>query len=385
MRPSLRLGRIAGIPVGIHYTLLFALVLITWILAEGYFPSQHPDWSTQTYWATGLLSALLLFTSVLIHELAHSIVAVALGMRVEGITLFVFGGVSSIAREPKTARNEFLIAIVGPGASVLIAAVCWLVSQALGDGGVVASVFGYLAWVNVVLALFNLLPGFPLDGGRVLRSIVWSRTGSLQRATNAATTVGRWMGWLLIFLGVAQILYGNLLGGIWIAFIGWFLSTAAESARREVTFQETLKDMHVSDLMDTSPITVDPEMSVERLVDEYVLSRGVRSAPVCVGERLAGIATLTDVKRVPKDEWHLAKVANIMTREPLYSVTEEADLVQALGLMSDKRVHQLVVIDGDRLKGLLTRAHIVEYFNRLSELNAWDPRGGGSHRGSRRD
>lgn len=372
MKPSLHLGRIAGIPVGLHYTLLFALVLITWILAEGYYPDQYPDWSAQTCWAAGLLSALLLFTSVLLHELAHSIVAAALGMRVKGIILFVFGGVSNMAREPKTARNEFLIAIVGPGASILIAAVCWLVSKTPGTEGVVASVFGYLTLVNVVLAIFNLLPGFPLDGGRVLRSIVWSRTGSLQKATNAATTVGRWMGWLLIFLGVAQILYGNLLGGVWIAFIGWFLSAAAESARREVTFQETLKekDMHVSDLMDTNPITVDLEMSVEQLVDEYMLSRGVRSAPVCVGEHLAGIVTLTDVKRVPKDKRNLAKVANVMTKEPLYSVTAETDLVQALGLMADKRVHQLVVVDGERLEGLLTRAHIVEHFNRLSELEA---------------
>ncbi|MDO8750071.1 MAG: site-2 protease family protein, partial [Dehalococcoidia bacterium] len=231
MRPSFRLGRIAGVEIGVHYTWLFAFALIAWSLAAGFFPISFPGWSPVAYWATGVAAALLLFVSVLLHELAHSFVAKAKGLPVRGITLFIFGGVSNIGGEAAKAKDEFVIAIVGPLTSLVLAGFFWLLYSVLmntsrlwsGQGEPLAATLFYLSLINLMLAAFNLLPGFPLDGGRVLRSILWGTTGSLAKATRIAASVGQAFGWLLIAWGVYQVLGGNYLGGLWIAFIGWFL------------------------------------------------------------------------------------------------------------------------------------------------------------------
>ncbi|MFC1935904.1 site-2 protease family protein, partial [Chloroflexota bacterium] len=269
MRPSFRLGRIAGVEIGIHYTWLFAFVLITWTLADGFFPDSFPGWSWPVYWATGILSALFLFASVLIHELAHSLVAKGRGLPVQGITLFIFGGVSSIRAEAKAAKDEFLIAVVGPVTSLILAAVFGAMWLAVSDKNTpLTAILMYLALVNGLLGLFNLLPGFPLDGGRVVRAVLWGATGNLSKATNIAAGAGQVLALVFISWGVFQLLSGNVLGGLWIAFIGWFLNGAAESSRRQTAFQEALRGIAVSEVMDPDPETVGPETRVDVLVRE---------------------------------------------------------------------------------------------------------------------
>lgn len=232
MTGSFKIGRLLGIDVEAHYTWLFALVLITWSLAQGFFPTAYPAFDPITDWVLGFVSALLLFVSVLIHELSHSVVAMKRGFVVSGITLFIFGGVSKVTGEPRAPKDEFAVSAIGPLTSLVLAACFWLLGRVLGQAETPgAAVTRYLAFVNVALGVFNLVPGFPLDGGRVLRSLVWGATHNFRRATQVATIVGQVFGFLLIAWGMVQLLAGDLLGGIWTVFLGWFLNGAAETTR----------------------------------------------------------------------------------------------------------------------------------------------------------
>ena len=369
MKNSWRLMRVAGIDIGIHYTWILIFVLLSWSLAQGFFPQLYPGWDTITYWITGVLAALLLFGSVLIHELAHSLVARARGMTVTSITLFIFGGVSNLEEEPEKPKVELAMSIVGPLASLALAGIFWGLVQLVEDqqsppGGMLT----YLALVNAILAAFNLLPGFPLDGGRVLRSIIWDRTGSLVKATNIAATVGRFMGWALIAFGLFQIFAGNFIGGIWLAFIGWFLSSSADASRREITLREQLSGVRVRELMTTNPTGISPDTTVAELVSNVFRKQHGRAVPVCQNDQVLGIVTVTDVKELPQEKWGETEVREIMTREPLYSVTPEDDLDTALRLITKHDINQLVVTQGGRCAGLLSRAEILSHLQLSQEL-----------------
>ncbi|MFC2003346.1 site-2 protease family protein [Chloroflexota bacterium] len=367
MRSSFRLGRIAGIEIGIHYTWLLAFILIAWSLAQRFFPQTYPGWGLATYWVTGILAALLLFVSVLLHELAHSLVAQARGLAVRSITLFIFGGVSNIEEEAKRPRVEFTVAIVGPVTSLVLAGLFWgLLRVVQTPDSPLAAMLSYLALINALLAGFNILPGFPLDGGRVLRSILWGTTGNLTTATNIAATVGRFFGWGLIAFGVFQLLSGNILGGLWIAFIGWFLSSAADASRREITLREHLSGVPVKKIMDPNTETISPQTSVGEVVQNIFLQRCRRAVPVCQDDRLIGIVTLTDVKELPQHKWVQTSVEEIMSRQPLYSVTTEDDLNSAMRLIAQHDVNQVLVLHQGRLVGLLSRADIIRHLQ-LSE------------------
>ena len=277
MKASFRLGKIAGLEIGIHYTWLLAFALITWTLAEGFFPDAFPGWSLVTYWATGAISALLLFVCVLVHEMAHSLVARSRGLPVAGITLFIFGGVSTLSAGPRSAWEEFAIAVVGPLTSLVLAAVFGGAYLAVsGLDSPITAILAYLALINTMLGLFNLLPGFPLDGGRVLRAIIWGTTRSFYKATRIATGVGQIVAFLFIAWGVWQVLTGDVLSGLWIAFIGWFLNSAASDSRQETLVQETLRGVRVSEVMDHQPEVITPSMAVDVLVREYFMGRGKR-------------------------------------------------------------------------------------------------------------
>lgn len=369
MRASFSLGRIAGIRIGIHYTWLFAFALIAWTLAEGFYPEMFPGWSRLTYWITGVLSALLLFVSVLVHELAHSFVARARGLPVEGITLFIFGGVSNLRGEAERPLDEFAIAVVGPLLSLVLAAIFWFSRGAVEDTtGPVFATLTYLGLVNGLLAIFNIVPGFPLDGGRVLRSIIWGVTGSLRKATNTAALVGQLFGWLLIGYGVFQILQGSFLSGLWTAFIGWFLNSAADASRREVAVQEMFRDVRVRDVMRTDPPTVEPQASLDTLVRECFLRQGIRAAPVCSDSGLEGIVTVSDIKEVPESRWASTTAVEVMTRQPLHSVGPRDDLSRALALMAEHNINQVLVTEDGKLVGMLDRAHIIRYLQSIEEL-----------------
>ena len=277
MKASFSLGRIAGIEIGVHYSWLLAFALVAGTLAAGFFPAVYPGWSTPAYWITGIVAALLLFISVLVHELSHSFVARGRGLPVQGITLFIFGGVSNLRGEAQRAWDEFAIAIVGPLTSAVLAGIFWGLTFLIADqSSPLAATLSYLAIINALLAAFNLLPGFPLDGGRVLRSVLWGGTGSLVKATNISAMVGRVLGWGLIRWGVFRILQGDLLGGLWTAFIGWFLSSIADASRKEVVAQEIFQEVRVRDLMEPEPEAVKPGVMVDEIVTECFLRRGKR-------------------------------------------------------------------------------------------------------------
>jgi Zn-dependent protease/CBS domain-containing protein len=382
MKSSLRLFRIAGIDIGIHYTWIFIFVLISWSLAAGVFPAQHPGQSTAVYWGMGIITSLLLFVSVLLHELAHSLVAKSRGMQVSSITLFILGGVSNLEEEPEKPGIEFYMAIVGPLTSLVLGIICWLITMGLTGGYVsptqlfnggiftspVQAVIGYLAWINVLLAAFNLLPGFPLDGGRVLRSILWGSTGSLTKATNIAGRTGQVFGWALIGFGVFELLSGNFIGGLWIAFIGWFLNSSADASRKEITLRERLAHIKVKDLIGLEPRTIPPETTVAELVNHIFSQQHGRAIPVCRDDRLRGIVTVSDVKKIPQERWPTTTVEQIMTTSPLYTVSPEDNLNTVMKLISQHDINQVLVNRDGQCAGLLGRAEIIHHIQFTHEM-----------------
>lgn len=369
MKGSFRIARIAGIDIGIHYSWVLIFVLITWSLAASYFPSFNPGWDVWLYWVSALVTAILLFFSVLFHELAHSLVAKSRGVQVKSITLFLLGGVSNLESEPEKPGVEFGVAIVGPLSSVLLAGIFWAAGYFnLVPFGPGKAITGYLVVINIMLAAFNILPGFPLDGGRVLRSIIWGATNDLKKATNIATVVGQVFGWIMIAGGAFWAITNDLISGIWLVFIGWFLNSAAEASRRELELKSLWLNVRVSGVMNDRPETIQPGISIETLVNEVYVRRGLRAVPVAADGNLIGIVTLADIKKVPMDEWRNTPVSGVMTRQPLKTVKPEDNMSTAVKLMAEHGLDQLPVVVGDRLVGLLGRADIIRYVQIHHEL-----------------
>lgn len=373
MSGALTLGRVRGIPISVHYTWLFAFALIAWSLAAGFLPGNFPGWSPTTYWLVGAVGALGLFASVLLHELSHSFMALARGKEVKGITLFIFGGVSTIAEEADSPRDELLVSIVGPLTSLVLAGLAWLTHQALDPGNApLGAILSYLALVNLLVGLFNLAPGFPLDGGRVLRSAIWAATGSLRRATRIASYVGQAFGFLLIFWGISQLFGGDFLGGIWIAFIGWFLNSAAEATRTQQVVKESLAGVRVAQLMSPPPPLVDPRMTVRELVMEHLVRGGVRAVLVGAEGQVLGIASITDVKELEQEAWPTTPVGEIMTRAPLKTTSPRAGVAEALRVLAEHDLHQLPVVENGQLVGMLTRSDIMRFLQVREDLGIDD-------------
>ena len=369
MQSSLRIGKIAGITIYIHISWIIILVFLTLSLATDWFPQLYKGWSSSTYWIVGLLSALLLFVAVLLHELAHSLVARARGLPVNNITLFIFGGVSNIEEEPKSPGVEFQMAFVGPLVSLLIGIIAYLLDLAVRNGSPLDAILGYLAVSNILLGIFNLIPGFPLDGGRVLRSIIWKASGSLRKATRATTIVGQFIAYLFILWGIWQFFGGNILNGIWIGFIGWFLLNAAQSANAQVMLQTMFKGVTVEKVMNPSPAIVPANISLQRLIDEYFLPQGLRSAIVMQGDLLAGLITLGDIRHVPREEWSQTPVGHAMIPlEKLHVVSPEQNLNDVLPLMTGQDINQLPVVSNGIVEGVVTRAHILQVVRSRAEL-----------------
>ena len=368
MQGTLKLGTLAGIDIRVHYTWLFAFILIAWSLAQGYFPSADAGLGTGTYWLLGLVSALLLFGSVLVHELGHSLVAGARGLRVQSITLFIFGGVSSITREASTARDEFLVAVVGPVISLALAGLFWLFGQALPAGTAVAAVASYLAFTNLLLGAFNIVPGFPLDGGRVLRAILWGSTGNMPRATQIASYVGQAVAFGMIGWGVSRLLGGDVFGGLWTAFIGWFLNGGAETSRQQQTARAVLTGVPVTTVMEASPAFASPTLSVQAFVLEHTLRRGHRALPVVDAGRLVGLMSITDAKHLAHDAWPTTPIRQVMTSTALKTLAPDADLNVALELMVTSGINQLPVVQNGTLVGMLSRSDVMRYLHLGDEL-----------------
>ncbi len=368
-RQGISLGRVLRIPIVLDYSWFLIFALVAWTLASGYFPSEFKNWPTAEYWLVGITTAIVFFLSVLLHELGHSIVARHYGIPVSSIKLFVFGGVSQIETEPPSAKVEFLMAVVGPLVSFALAGVFAGLSVAFASVAPVLALAKYLAYINGVLGLFNLIPGFPLDGGRVFRAIVWGFTSNLSRATAIAANLGRFIGFLFILYGVYQVFTGNFINGLWIGFIGWFLESAAMSQVQQRRVHDLLAGRRVSQAMSTSYASIAPDTTIQTLVDQQVLGNGERSFVVQDGNGVAGLLTLHEIKGLPRTEWPmttasqamipLAKVKRIQPNEELWAAIEE---------MNHDGVNQLPVMTDGHIEGMLRRKDIISYLRNLQEL-----------------
>ncbi len=356
---SMRLFRIFGIDVGVHASWLVIFGLVSWSLAVGYFPTRISGLPAGEAWLMGVAASLLLFASVLVHELAHSLVARWRGLDARSITLFIFGGVSNLGSEAKRPSTEFLVAIVGPLTSLAIAGLAFVATAALGPDTRAGLVTGYLAAINALLAGFNLIPGFPLDGGRLLRAIVWNVTGSFRRGTEIAGRAGQLVAYGLMIWGFTRVLGGELFGGIWIVAIGWFLNSAASLSLQQVIVDQRLTGIRVHDVLRPDDTAIAPGESVAALIDEVVLPGNRRAVPVVDG-RLVGIVTLGDVRAVPPGRRATTTVAEIMGgRDGLVTVRPADTLLSALEALGRGDYEQVPVVDQGVLVGLLTRADIV--------------------------
>jgi Zn-dependent protease/CBS domain-containing protein len=363
MPGSLRIGKIAGIDIYIHVSWIIILVLLTVSLAIGWFPQLYPGQSTANYWIVSLIAALLLFVSVLLHELAHSLVARRRGLPVKNITLFIFGGVSNIEQEPKDPGIEFQVAVVGPLTSILIGVVCFLLQLPLrGTNSPLEEILYYLAVTNILLGVFNLIPAFPLDGGRVLRSIVWRLTGNMRQATRVASLTGQFIAYLFILLGIWLFFAGSILNGIWLGFIGWFLLSSAQSANSQVMLASVFNSVTVSEVMNPTPTTVPANISLQQLVDAYFLPGGLRFALVMQADQLVGLITLSDIRHIPREQWGQVTVSYAMIPlERLHVVSPQQTLSDVLPLMAGRDVNQLPVVQNGTPVGIVSRDAIVQY------------------------
>jgi len=385
MKNGLRIGRLFGINIYLDWSWLLIFLLVAWSLATQ-FALMHPAWGPELAWSVAIAAALLFFASVLAHELAHSIVAQAQGIPVRNITLFLFGGVANIQQEPRSPRGEFLLAIVGPLTSLAIGGFCLLAvslfaplsaDAALNPGLAFASLdplTTLLLWLgsaNIVLGIFNLLPGFPLDGGRVLRAILWGVTGNFRTATRWAAGVGQVLAWLLIFSGIAMIFgveipfFGTgLIGGLWLAFIGWFMSSAARQSYQQVVVHDMLEGVPAARLMRANVPAVSPGTSTSDLVHHYVMGTDERAFPVLDGDRLVGLVTLEDIRKVAREDWDTTSAAEIMTpADQLAVVQPQDDASAALDKLTERNVHQVPVISNGHLVGLVRSSDIMRWLN----------------------
>jgi Zn-dependent protease/CBS domain-containing protein len=368
---TIPIGRIFGISVDLDYSWFLIVCLLAWMLAVSYYPAEFRNWSTDEYWFMGIVTAVMLFVSVLIHELGHSVVAKRYGLSVPRITLFIFGGVSEIAAEPPSAAAEFWIAVTGPIVSFALAAFFWELEALLAWSQPLFALAKYLALLNFILGVFNLIPGFPLDGGRVLRAIIWRITGKYRRATTIAAVTGRFMGFLLIFLGVWQVLGGNLFGGLWTAFIGWFLESAAGSQLQQEVLKSLLGEHRVLDAMKRDFPQVSGDVTLQELVDKYILPAGVRYLVVNGASEGTGLVTLGSIRKVLRSDWGKTRASQVMVPlERLDSTRPDAVLWSALEKMGRDGVNQLPVVEGNGIVGVLSREDILHYLRVLQAFAA---------------
>ncbi|HTX35920.1 MAG TPA: site-2 protease family protein [Bryobacteraceae bacterium] len=365
--------KLFGFEVRVDASWLFIALLITWTLAVGYFPFKYRGLPAGDYWWMGVVSALGLFGSIVVHEFSHSLVAQRYGLPMKGITLFIFGGVAEMGEEPRNAKTEFLMAIAGPITSIVIGAIFYAIYQA-GEPvwpAPVAGVIGYLAWINWLLAAFNLIPAFPLDGGRVLRSALWHWNGNLTRATRVASSIGSGFGVVLILLGVWQLWEANFIAAIWWVMLGLFLRSAAQSSYRQLVIRQALEGEPVSHLMKTNPVTVSPDLSIEDLVEGYIYTKHFKMFPVVPAgsEKLAGCVTTSGVKRVPREEWTQHTVREVLQPcTPDNTISPDTDAVDALAQISKSGQSRLMVVDRDRLVGVIALKDLTGYLASKLEL-----------------
>jgi Zn-dependent protease len=390
MKNGFHLGKIFGIDIDIDWSWLLIFALVSWSLASS-FGHAHTEWTILMRWGLALVAALLFFTSILLHEMAHALAARAMKIPVRNITLFMFGGVSNIQKEPKSPFNEFVIAIVGPLTSVILGGVFLALGlgsfafndvalmdsvSALSQIGPMGTMFVWLGSVNILIALFNMLPGFPLDGGRIFRSLLWAVTNNLRSATRWASWTGQAVAWALIFAGISMmfgvyipILGVGVLNGIWIVFIGWFLQNAAIQSYRKIVVEDILGDVPVKQMMYTEVPMVNSGISVQSLIDNYIMQTDHRAFVVFEGDRMIGLVTIDDVRKVEAEDRTHTIIRSIMTpSEKLIVIAPEEEASDALQRLQSEEIRQLPVVTGDKIIGLLRRKDIVRWLELQSHF-----------------
>lgn len=367
---SIRLARVFGISIELDLSWFIIFFLVVWSLSRGYFPYYYPDISGERYVLMGVIAAFLLFMSVLLHELSHSLIALRNKLPISRITLFIFGGVAQMDEEPKTPGVEFRVALAGPVCSLILMALFHFLSTLSSEGGEAFAVFSYASFINGFLAFFNLIPGFPLDGGRLLRSALWRFSGNFKSSTLIASRVGKGFAFFLMAAGFLQAMSGSTFNGLWLILIGYFLQNAAEGSYRQVVIKEFLAGLTVGKVMNRQVISVTKDITIDKLVDDFFVTYHRNNFPVLDGERVIGIIRMSDVKKVPADERGAVTVAELMDEDISGHLIRATDVVEEiLGMMVRDSLGWFIVIEGDNIvKGILTRSDIMHLLQIKSGL-----------------
>ena len=369
----IKLFKLIGFEVSIDLSWIIIAILVAWSLSTGFFPFQYKNLSTQVYWVMGIIGAVGLFFSIIAHEFCHSLVARKKGMPMKGITLFIFGGVAEMGDEPSSAKDEFLIAVVGPLSSIAIAVIFYGIYQlgrASGWPQAVIGVVAYLSMINGLLAVFNLVPAFPLDGGRILRSILWGWKGNLRWATRISSLIGGGFGIFLIIIGFVRIVSGNFIGGMWLGLIGLFIQSAAKMSYRQLITRKALEGEPLKRFMQTDPVTVPDSLTVNQLVENYIYRYHFKMFPVVNSNKLLGCVTTKQVKEIPREEWDQKTVGEVADRCSAENTIEpNADAVQALSAMRRNKASRLMVVENDQLVGIIALKDMLEFLSLKVELD----------------
>jgi len=364
----IQIARVIGIPIYLHFSWLIIFGLIVWTLSTGYFPAQYPDLPASSSWAKGLVASLLFFVSIVFHELGHAVVALRHGLRTRSITLFIFGGVAQLEKDPKDGRSEFWMAAAGPLVSLALAGLFYTCATLPFVNPSAAAVAKYLALINLILALFNLVPAFPMDGGRLLRGALWGPLGRA-RATRIASGAGTFFAFFLIFAGVFSLLRGDSLGGLWYILIGWFIKDASAASYQQVRLDEALRGVTVRDAMVEGVVTVPSTGSVAEAAREHFMRTGYGGYPVTRGDAVVGLLCLKDVLRLSAEERESTSVQGAMRPLTEAIVTApDAPLTEAIARMAQAGTARLLVMHGDRLVGLLTMNGVIRRLKVREEL-----------------
>lgn len=368
---TISLGKIFGIPIALDYSWFLIFALLTWALAVGYYPLEFKNWSIALYWIVAAVTCIMLFVSVLLHELGHSVVARLYKIPVQSITLFIFGGVSRITKEPANPLSEFVISFAGPLVSFVLGGIFYVITPLFAAVSPLMGLVKYLAFINVALGVFNLIPGYPLDGGGVLMSFIWKATNNMHRATLIAANIGRVVAFLFIGFGVYQALTGNIIDGLWIAFIGWFLLNAAGSQIEQVKVEDLLAGHKVADAMSRNYTTVPGDTTLQQLVDEHILGGGRRSLIVGDNQHVLGILTLHGVKETPREQWSIKTAAQVaIPLDKMRKIRPDAELWSAMMEMARDGVNQLPVMQDGEIQGMITREDVISYLHTLQEIGS---------------
>ena len=375
MKAQIKLGRIFGVEIGLHYSWLLIALLITFSLA-GHFATNNPGWSDGLRWGVSIVTALLFFASIVVHELSHALVAKLRGLPVRSITLFALGGVAQIEKEPADAKTEFWMGIIGPITSFVIGVVCLLITMALGwtppefPQRPLPAMLMWLGLINIGLAIFNMIPGFPLDGGRVLRGIIWWITGNPKRATTIAARVGQFIAFAMIVYGVLQFFRGTGINGLWMAFIGWFLLSASRESYAQMVISEGLRGLRVGDVMSRDFPVVDAYTNLQTFAEENLTRTGRRFWVVTLNGQPEGIITPTEISAVQRNRWPYTTVANVMRPlDATRTVNPNTPVTEALEVMAQQDLNQLPVVSDKGLAGLISRAHILQLIQTRAQLH----------------